>query len=280
MRRRFQIVDVFAQTPFAGNPVAVVLDSSGLSTAEMLQITRWMNLSETTFLLPPESSEADYQVRIFTLEREMPFAGHPTLGSCRAWLTAGNRPAVPEQIVQECGAGLIPIRQADGTLAFAAPPLLKSGPVSAAKAAEVCEFLRIDRQDVVDMAWVDNGPGWIGVLLASAAAVRALEPASAHASRIDVGIVGPLDEDDSADFELRALFSDHTGAIREDPVTGSLNASVAQWLLGTGRATAPYRARQGREVGRDGEILIEQDADGRIWVAGDTVVLVDGEIEA
>lgn len=280
MQRRFQIVDVFANTPFRGNPVAVVLDADGLDTDGMLAITRWMNLSETTFLLPPSVGSADYAVRIFTLEREMPFAGHPTLGSCRAWLTAGNRPGEPGRVVQECGAGLIDIKDDGASLAFAAPPLLKSGSVDADKADEVCRFLALDRESVVEMAWVDNGPGWIGVLLDSAAAVRALRPAASHPSRIDVGVVGPCTADEDADFELRALFSDHTGAIREDPVTGSLNASVAQWLLGAGRVTAPYLARQGGEVGRDGRIAISEDAAGTIWVGGAATVLVQGQLDA
>ena len=192
MQRRFQIVDVFSATRFSGNPVAVVLDAEGLSTDDMLRITRWMNLSETTFLLPPESAGADYRARIFTLDREMPFAGHPTLGSCAAWLDAGNRAADSQRVVQECGAGLVAVRRMDALFAFAAPPLLKSGPPDDATADNACEFLGIERDAVVDMAWIDNGPGWLGVLLPTATAVAALRPAAAYPRRMDVGVVGPI----------------------------------------------------------------------------------------
>ena len=280
MQRRFQIVDVFSATPFSGNPVAVLLDAEGLSTDDMQQITRWMNLSETTFLLPPESSDADYRARIFTLDREMPFAGHPTLGSCAAWLDAGNNARDSLCVVQECGAGLIPIRRQESLFAFAAPPLLKSGPVDDAMADDVREFLRIGRDEVVDMAWIDNGPGWLGVLLPSAAAVEALSPATAYPRRMDVGVVGVYPPGRDSQLEIRALFSDHNGAIREDPVTGSLNASIAQWLLQSERVMAPYVATQGASVGRTGRITIEQDESSEIWVGGNANVLVRGEINA
>ena len=280
MRRRFQIVDVFSATPFSGNPVAVLLDAEGLATDDMQQITRWMNLSETTFLLTPESDDADYRARIFTLDREMPFAGHPTLGSCAAWLDAENAVRDPLRVVQECGAGLVPIRRQAPLFAFAAPPLLRSGPVDDAMAGDVCEFLRIERDQVVDMAWIDNGPGWLGVLLGSAAAVKALAPAAAYPRRMDVGVVGLYPPGGDAQLEIRALFSDHNGAIREDPVTGSLNASIAQWLLQSERVTAPYVATQGASVGRSGRITIEQDASGEIWVGGNANVLVRGDIDA
>ena len=278
-KREFRTVDVFSETALLGNPVAVVLDADGLSTAEMLRITRWMNLSETTFLLPPTEPGADYRLRIFTLDREMPFAGHPTLGSCRAWLQAGGEPAEADAIVQECGAGLVTIRRRDDRLAFVAPPLLRSGPVDADKSREVCDFLRLDPDDVIDMQWIDNGPGWLGVLLGSAQAVLDLEPAASHPQRIEVGVVGPYPDGSAAAFELRALFSDHTGAVREDPVTGSLNASVAQWLLDAGRAPATYVASQGTRLGRTGRISVDRDADGTVWIGGNTVVVVDGSID-
>ncbi len=279
MQRRFQIVDVFADTPFAGNPVAVVLEGEGLSTDQMLRITRWMNLSETTFLLPPTSRDADYRVRIFTLEREMPFAGHPTLGSCRAWL-ADDSSRSRQTVTQECGIGLVPIALEREHLAFAAPPLLRDGPASDAETAAVCEFLGLQRNDIVDCAWVDNGPGWIGVLMRSADEVLAVNAPGSYAAHIDVGLIGPYPAGTPAQFEVRALFSDQHGAIREDPVTGSLNASMAQWMLKSNRASAPFVNHQGQRVGRQGRIRIDQDEDGTVWVAGSANVLVRGTLTA
>ena len=279
MPRRFRLVDVFSETPFLGNPVAVVLDAEGLTGDEMQRITRWMNLSETTFLLPPTTPDADYRVRIFTLEREMPFAGHPTLGSCQAWLSAGGLPARADQIVQECGAGLVPIRRSDERLAFAAPPLIRGGALDDDKTEEVLRALRIDRDRIVDAAWVDNGPGWVAVLLESAQAVLNVEPASSHPTRLEIGIVGPYPDGAESAFELRAVFTDHHGALREDPVTGSLNASVAQWLVASGRAEAPYVATQGAALGREGRIFIDADDTGAVWVGGKTITIVEGDID-
>ena len=278
--RRFQMVDVFSDTAFKGNPVAVVLDSQGLDTEAMLDITRWMNLSESTFLLPPSGPEADYRVRIFTPDRELPFAGHPTLGSCRAWLYAGGTPGDASRIVQECDAGLIPIRSYDdGQLAFAAPPLLRSGPPSDTELAEACDFLSLARKDVVDAQWIDNGPGWLGILLSSAEDVLRLTAPGSYHRRIDLGIVGPHAEGASTDFELRALFSDQLGNVREDPVTGSLNASVAQWLLSTGRVSGGYTASQGRCVGRSGRISVREH-EGDVWIGGHSLPIVDGRLTA
>ncbi len=276
MGRRFQLVDVFSERPFTGNPLAVVVDGDGLSTDQMQAITRWMNLSETSFLLPPTIAEADYRVRIFTAARELPFAGHPTLGSCHAWLRGGGKPHDASKIVQECGAGLIPIRPSDGTLAFAAPRLVRTGPVDESKLAEVARVLRIDRSAFVDAQWADNGPGWLVVLLDTAEAVVRLEPARDHSTRLDLGIVGPYPRGRQPAFEVRALFTDQHGAIREDPVTGSLNASVAQWLLASGRASAPYTASQGARVGCDGRVYISQDREGSVWVGGRSSTLFEG----
>lgn len=279
MQRKFQMIDVFSETAFLGNPVAVILDGEGLSSEEMLAITRWMNLSETTFLLPPTRPEADYRVRIFTLERELPFAGHPTLGTCQAWLNNGGNPGSADVIVQECDAGAIPLTRVNGCLAFAAPPLVREGPVDDEKLDEVCAFLNIGRNDVVDAQWIDNGPGWLGVMLESAQAVLDVRPAARHPQRLDVGLVGPHDAGAETEYELRALFSDQHGGIREDPVTGSLNASVAQWLLGSGRVSGGYTASQGRCLGRAGRIDVRQDDDGNTWIAGNTLSLVSGHIE-
>lgn len=280
MHRSFKLVDVFHTQPLTGNPLTVVFDTEGLSTEEMQQITRWLNFSETTFLLPPISREADYRMRIFTLDREMPFAGHPTLGTCHAWLEAGGTPRSAKGIVQECGAGLVPVRRDEGRLAFAAPQLVRSGPVAEEKLQEVTTVLHIARSDIIDAQWVDNGPGWIAVLLASADAVLAIEPATAHPTRLDIGLVGAYPAGSPVAFELRAIFSDHHRRLVEDPVTGSLNASVAQWLISSGRATAPYIASQGARVGRAGRIHIDCDASDTVWVGGKSTTLFSGSYHA
>ena len=278
MSRRFQIVDVFSAQSFSGNPLPVILDAGDISTGEMQRITRWMNVSETVFLLPPTDVEADYRVRIFTLDREMPFAGHPTLGSCHAWLTAGGEPHNASEIIQECGVGLVTIRRTESILAFAAPDLIRSGPVDDDKLDEIASALQIGRSAIIDAQWADNGPGWVAVLLESAQAVLDIEPARDFPTGLDLGVVGAYEKGEEAAFELRALFADHTGALREDPVTGSLNASVAQWLLASGHATAPYVASQGACVGHDGRININQDDDGTVWVGGCTQTLVEGHV--
>ena len=275
MPRAISYVDVFTTTAYRGNPVAVVHDADGLSTDEMQELARWTNLSETTFLLPPGSAGADYRVRIFTPASELPFAGHPTLGTCHAWLAAGGVPAAADMVVQECGAGLIRIRRGADRLAFAAPPLVRSGPVEETLVADVATALRVARTAIRAAEWVDNGPGWVAALLRDADAVLALKPGFVD---LDVGVVGAHPEGSPEAFELRAFFP-KDGSTVEDPVTGSLNASVAGWLLATGRATAPYVARQGTALGRAGRIHVSVDGDGAIWVAGGTVTCVDGAVE-
>jgi PhzF family phenazine biosynthesis protein len=280
--RPFQQVDVFTTTPYSGNPVAVVLDGLDLSTDEMARFTRWTNLSECTFVLPPTEADADYRVRIFTGAAatsddagfELPFAGHPTLGTCHAWVAAGGRSRDQGRVVQECGAGLVPVRRTPAGLAFAAPPLLRSGPVEEPLLVHIADVLRIQRGEIVDSAWADNGPGWVAVLLSSADAVLALQPGLVD---ISVGVVGPYQSGAEAAFELRAFFPG-SGSTREDPVTGSLNASVAQWLIETGRARAPYVASQGTAIGRAGRIHVSQDEEG-IWVGGGTVTCVTGSVD-
>ena len=284
MPHPFQMIDVFAEAPFSGNPVAVVADAAGLATEEMQAITRWLNLSETTFLLPPTDAAADYRVRIFTLERELPFAGHPTLGTCHAWLAAGGVPRDPARIVQQCEAGLIPVRRDDaseggGRLAFAAPPLIRSGPVDPADVARAAAAMRIDPAAIVDAAWVDNGPGWMALMLASADDVLAAEPLRHDPERVEVGLVGPHPAGADIAWEVRALYSDQHMAIMEDPVTGSLNASIAQWLFASGRATTGYIAAQGTRLGRRGRIHVSRDADGAIWIGGGTIGHVTGMLE-
>ncbi len=273
--RPFRQVDVFTDQPYQGNPVAVVHEAEGLADAEMQRFAHWMNLSETTFVLRPSAADADYRVRIFTTTSELPFAGHPTLGTCHAWRSAGGTPKQPGVIVQECGAGLVQVRQTGEGLAFAAPPLIRSGPVEESLVARVASVLGISRAEIVAAQWADNGPGWVAVLLASADAVLALRPGVVD---LDVGVVGPHPPGSPEAFEVRAFFP-KDGATVEDPVTGSLNASLAEWLLRTGRARAPYVASQGTALGRAGRVHISRDADGTIWVAGGTVTCVTGEVE-
>jgi PhzF family phenazine biosynthesis protein len=274
----FSQVDVFASGGFAGNPLAVVHDAAGIGTARMLEITDWTNLSEATFLLPPEHPDADYRVRIFCPGRELLFAGHPTLGTCAAWLAAGGRPRSADRIVQECPAGLVPIRRQHGRLSFAAPPLVRSGPVDDHVLAERLDQLGLTREQIVDAAWIDNGPGWMGILLDSARAVLELERPTGSIPGFDVGLVGPYPAGGESDIEVRAFFADATGAIREDPVTGSLNASVAQWMIDAGRLQAPYVASQGTALGRSGRVHVES-ADGELWIGGDVTVTITGSID-
>lgn len=281
--RSFSQVDVFTATPLLGNPVAVVLDSEGMSDPAMAQFANWTNLSETTFVLPPTDPAADYRVRIFTPGAELPFAGHPTIGTCHAWLEAGGVPKTPGVIVQECGVGLVHLRQTNGRLAFAAPPLIKGGPVSEDELAPVCAVLDVDRAEIVDAQWADNGPGWIAVRLASAEAVLNLQPdfgavegvGHGIAGEFPVGVVG-ITPGSVDNIVVRAFFG-ADGVPTEDPVTGSLNAALAQWLLADGTLTAPYVASQGTALGRNGRVYIEE-ADGQIWVGGDAVTVIAGEV--
>ncbi|MEO5772608.1 MAG: PhzF family phenazine biosynthesis protein [Sphingomicrobium sp.] len=277
--RDFQMVDVFGSGPFSGNPVAVVFAADDLDTETMQRITRWFNLSETTFLLPPTNPDADYRVRIFTLERELPFAGHPTLGTCHAWLKAGGEPKTDNIVIQQCEAGLIQIRRTGERLAFQAPPRIRSGPVDDATLNEVLQVLRLDSSAIVEAQWADNGPGWIAVMLESAQAVLSVNAASYHPSGVKIGLVGPHEPGSDAAWEVRAIFNSENGTLIEDPVTGSLNASVAQWLFESGRAEGGYVAAQGTKLGRAGRIHVERDTDGAIWIGGATESLVSGKAE-
>ncbi len=272
------MIDVFGSAPASGNPLAVITGADNLTTAEMQQLTRWFNLSETTFLLPPTHPQADYRVRIFSLDRELPFAGHPTLGSCHAWLSVHGASDDKTSFVQESDAGLIAIRNMQGRLSFAAPPLIRSGTPTPAELEEVRQFLGIETGDILDAAWIDNGPGWLGIRLASAEQVLALNPVRNWSGRLDVGVIGPHMEGKEAAFEVRAFFSDHMAAIIEDPVTGSLNASLAQWLFATGVAEKDYIAAQGTRLGRQGRIYINRDDSGEIWVGGKTHIIAEGQL--
>ena len=276
MKRRFHQLDVFTATPLRGNPLAVVHAAQGLDDADLAAFARWTNLSETTFLLPPTDSAADYRVRIFTPGGELPFAGHPTLGSCWAWLAAGGVPQRGGTVVQECGVGLVRVRQQGGRLAFAAPPLRRTGPLDDELLQRIVAAIGVGRAEVLDHQWVDNGPGWCALMLRSAAAVLAVRVDGALLGDVKLGLVGAHPAGRECAFELRALYPSPTG-LTEDPVTGSLNASVAQWLTGAGLAPPRYVAAQGTLLQRAGRVHIEQDGD-TLWVGGDVAPLIDGEV--
>lgn len=275
--REYAVVDVFGEAPYTGNPVAVVLDGEGLSTEQMQAFAAWTNLSETTFVLAPESAQADYRVRIFTPVLELPFAGHPTLGTCHAWLQARGEAGetAADTVVQECGAGLVRVRAERERLAFEAPPLLREGAVEEALVEHIAAVLNIGREEIVDAQWVDNGPGWVAAMLRDAEAVLAMRPGFVD---IDLGVVGAYPPGSPQAFEVRAFFP-KDGTTVEDPVTGSLNASLAPWLLGTGRAQAPYVVSQGTVLGRRGRVHVDRDAGGTVWVGGATVTCLRGQAD-
>lgn len=275
----FRQVDVFSAEPWLGNPLAVVHDADGLTDAQMADFARWTNLSETTFLCAPTDPRADYRVRIWTTGGELPFAGHPTIGSAHAWLEAGGAPQ-GEAVVQECGAGLVTVRRSP-RLGFAAPPLTRSGEVEADLRARVIRALGVDEDAVVDLAWVDNGPGWVGIDLGSAQAVVDLVPDVAAFTDLKVCVLGRWDAASAAELgaqvEVRAFFADGND-FAEDPVTGSANAGLAQWLIGTGALPEVYVARQGSVIGREGRVHIEA-AGGEVWVSGDAVSRIEGRVD-
>ena len=317
--RPFKQVDVFTAKPYFGNPLAVVLDGTGLSTEEMAHFAQWTNLSETTFVLPPSDTvlqagavRADYRVRIFTPGGELPFAGHPTLGSCHAWLQAGGQPQVSGQIIQECQIGLVHIRRDGARLAFAAPPLKRSAP-NPALMAQVASALGLKDSQIIAAQLLDNGPVWLGLLLDRPQTVLQLAPnhselkhlglkvgvASVQRAPTATGLIarsnreakafgaraggqkGDGNDHDTHDtatpgLEVRA-FAAPIG-VNEDPVTGSLNASLAQWLIAEGRAPERYLAAQGACLGRDGRVHIERDAQGQVWVGGNSVTCIDGTV--
>jgi PhzF family phenazine biosynthesis protein len=271
--RAFSQVDVFSSQPLLGNPVAVVHDAGGVTDEEMRRFAHWTNLSETTFLLPATRDEADYRLRIFTPSEELPFAGHPTIGSAHAWLEAGGEPRDEAEIVQECASGLVRIRRT-GRLAFAAPPLLREGPVTDDERARILAALDLADDDVVDLSWGDNGPGWVVALLRDADAVLAVRPDWAAFGGLDIGVVGPYPSGSECAIEVRA-FCPSIGVV-EDPVTGSLNASIAQWLAGD-RLPTSYVASQGTALGRAGRVHVEKDGD-TVWVGGDAATTIKGTV--
>lgn len=306
-QRRFKQVDVFTATPYFGNPLAVVLDGSDVDDAAMQRFARWTNLSETTFLLPPADASADYRVRIFTPGGELPFAGHPTLGSCHAWLQAGGRPASDDFIVQECAVGLVKIRREPGStdgqrLAFAAPPLKRTAP-DPALLAQVAAALSLEMPQILASEMLDNGPVWLGLLLDRVEAVLHLMPnhRELDALKVNVGVAGiyrppeapaliaranreaqafqrsaQAETSAAPDIEVR-VFVPSLG-INEDPVTGAFNAALAQWLIADGHAPERYLAAQGACLGRAGQVYLERDTQGQVWVGGESVTCIDGQI--
>lgn len=302
--RAFQQVDVFTDTAFLGNPLAVVLDGEGLSDAQMQAFARWTQLSETTFVLPPTpegaAGGADYRVRIFTPGAELPFAGHPTLGTAHAWLSAGGQPRQSGQLVQECGVGLVSLKSVDGRWAFAAPPLQRQTPAPALL-AEVLAALGLHADEVLAAQDLNNGPHWLGLLIDSVDSLLALEPDHAALKRLNtkVGVAAKREAkagglirranrearafagstriaNDPTDLEVRA-FAAPVG-IAEDPVTGSLNASLAQWLMAEGHMPAQYSARQGTALGRAGQVFLSKNEQGQVWVGGDVVGCIQGTV--
>lgn len=269
--RRFAQVDVFGTGGISGNPLAVVVDGEGLSTDEMAAFARWTNLSETTFLLPPTRPTADYAVRIFTTTGELPFAGHPTLGSAAVWLATGGVPRRTGVVVQECGAGLVTVRLDGGILAFAAPDRSRTGPLDESTLAVAERCLGLPRSEFVAHAWGVNGPPWAIVQLASAEAVRAVRPRLSELGTVFLGLVGLTAEGPHA-YEVRGLLADF-----EDPVTGSLNASVAQWLRARDLVPPAYTVAQGSAVGRAGEVQVTDDGDD-VWIGGRVQPIITGTV--
>jgi PhzF family phenazine biosynthesis protein len=279
MRRRpFAQVDVFSPTAYLGNPVAVILDADDLHDADMQRIARWTNLSETAFVLAPTAGDADYRLRIFTPGGELPFAGHPTLGTAHAWLERGGRPSASERVVQQCDAGLVEVRRRAGLLSFAAPPTRRSGGIEEQYLQQIIGAFGIDRDHVVAHQWVDNGPGWAVVQLATATEVLALEPDLSRIPDAMVGAIGAYPAGSEHAFEMRT-FAPAVG-VPEDPVCGSMNAAVGQWLTRTGSVSGSYRVSQGRRLGRAGDVTVTSDPDGTLWVGGATDTLFHGTVLA
>lgn len=282
MLRSFRQVDVFGVQHYKGNPVGVVLDAVGLSDDDLRDYSVWSNLSECTFVYPPSSRQADYRFRILSLSTELPFAGHPTLGTARAWLDQGGVPRQAGMIIAECEAGLVPIRIEDDLLSFVSPPATRTGEVEPGYLAQVIEILGVAAESVLAAQWVDNGPGWVGLQLSDAATVLSLNPnAAGHPGDWNIGVIGALAPGESPtgeDFEVRTFFTEDGFDMREDPVTGSFNAAVAAWMLDTDRAQAPYAVRQGTAMNRRGHLEISV-SDGQLWVGGATHVAISGQID-
>ena len=273
--RGYSEVDVFSHTSYRGNALAVVHDADDLSAEDMQRFANWTNLSETTFLLAPSSPQADYRVRIFSAKEELPFAGHPTLGSAKAWLDAGGTTRTGGMLIQECTAGLIPIRVVDGGIAFEAPPLTRYGPVEEPLVHRIATILGISRDKIIDVSWLVNGPQWIGVRLSSAREVLGLRPDPGKAGDLEIGVVGPYESEAETQFEVRAFIGGDP--VWEDAVTGSLNAGLARWMIDTALVTPPYTASQGTVLGRQGRVHISLH-EGNIWVGGHVTSCIEGTV--
>lgn len=273
--RRYSEVDVFSTEAYRGNALAVVHDADDLSTEDMQRFANWTNLSETTFLLAPKSPRADYRVRIFSAKEELPFAGHPTLGSAKAWLDAGGSTGPDGMVIQECAAGLIPVRVADGHMAFEAPPLTRYGPVEESLVHRIALILGISREQIIDASWLVNGPKWIGVRLSSAREVLGLRPDPGKLGDLEIGVVGPFEPEGESQFEVRAFIGGDP--VWEDAVTGSLNAGLARWMIDTGFAAPQYIASQGTVLGRQGRVHVCLH-NGAIWVGGHVTSCIGGSV--
>lgn len=273
---KLDLVDVFGAQALRGNPLAVVHGAEGMSVEAMQALTRWLGFSETTFLLPPTDPAADYRVRIFYPAGELPFAGHPTLGTCHAWLAAGGVPKDPDRIVQECGVGLVEVRRDGERLAFRAPPLINGAALTDAERAETAALANVPVEAIVDARHAYNGPEWRMLRLNTAEEVLATQPQPRAPAGTDIALVAPAAPGSDADWEIRAFFTDPSGKLVEDPVTGSLNAAVAQHLFADGLATGSYIAEQGRCTGADGRVHCSIDDQGQIWIAGRTDTIAAG----
>lgn len=273
---KLDLIDVFGAQALRGNPLAVVRGAEGMRAEAMLALTRWLGFSETTFLLPPTDPAADYRVRIFYPAGELPFAGHPTLGTCHAWLAAGGMPKGADRIVQECGVGLVEVRRDGDRLAFRAPPLANGAPLTDAERAETAAFAHVPAEAIVDARHAANGPRWRLLRLRSTEDVLNADPQPRAPVGTDIGLVAPAAAGSGADWEVRAFFADPTGKLVEDPVTGSLNAAVAQHLFADGLASGSYVAAQGRRTGADGRVHCRIDDQGQVWIAGRTDIIAAG----
>lgn len=276
-RAQFSQVDVFASRPMVGNPVAVVHDADDWSEADMMALAKWTNLSETAFLMAPTIETADYRLRIFSPRGELPFAGHPTLGSAHAWLERGGQPRSPERVMQECGIGLVELRRSGGRLTFRAPDFQRSGPIDNVTLVRAIAALGISVSDVLNSNWIDNGPGWIGLVLRSADVVLGVRPDFVAMGELRIGVIGAHPAGGPADYEVRAF--EPALAVGEDPVTGSLNAGFGKWLIGAGLTPASYTVRQGTALGRCGEVAVVADEHGDVWVGGESRTLISGSLE-